>query len=256
MAQKLGTCDACGDENPYSNIVCTGCGARLPWADTLSPPSPKKASCIPQSAIVTNAAINTSAQTTTTSGGAANSSTSTKPLIGPNGEIGFKGTLATLGVIGILFGMLYGVVFVCVTAIEKISDAMSPATESIAKQVGIQRDLSTPSKRLAGHWTDGAGNHWYYGNAEQGQTGSYAVSFNNGIRSVHKGYQAVSETPSGEFVLVKLFFADGDSWQEKYFISKDGKRMVVELTTRMTFDPSLSHTSQSTRTYVGSETQP
>ncbi len=31
-----GQCAKCGDENPYSSIVCSGCGARLPWADAVS----------------------------------------------------------------------------------------------------------------------------------------------------------------------------------------------------------------------------
>lgn len=30
-----GQCAKCGDENPYSSIVCSGCGARLPWADAV-----------------------------------------------------------------------------------------------------------------------------------------------------------------------------------------------------------------------------
>lgn len=31
-----GQCAKCGDENPYSSIACSGCGARLPWADAVS----------------------------------------------------------------------------------------------------------------------------------------------------------------------------------------------------------------------------
>ena len=31
-----GQCAKCGDENLYSSIACSGCGARLPWADAVS----------------------------------------------------------------------------------------------------------------------------------------------------------------------------------------------------------------------------
>jgi hypothetical protein len=35
MAVITGKCHRCGDDNPYTNIVCSGCGSRLPWADAL-----------------------------------------------------------------------------------------------------------------------------------------------------------------------------------------------------------------------------
>lgn len=33
--QGLGQCPYCSDGNPYTNSVCNGCGARLPWADAF-----------------------------------------------------------------------------------------------------------------------------------------------------------------------------------------------------------------------------
>ncbi|MDQ3813619.1 MAG: hypothetical protein M3347_06675 [Armatimonadota bacterium] len=35
--QNKGFCPRCGDANPYTNLVCSGCGARLPWADAVDP---------------------------------------------------------------------------------------------------------------------------------------------------------------------------------------------------------------------------
>ena len=33
MNATHGQCARCGDENPYTGIVCSGCGSRLPWAE-------------------------------------------------------------------------------------------------------------------------------------------------------------------------------------------------------------------------------
>jgi hypothetical protein len=30
-----GNCARCGEADAYRNVVCTGCGSRLPWADAL-----------------------------------------------------------------------------------------------------------------------------------------------------------------------------------------------------------------------------
>ena len=32
---STGHCPRCGDANPYTAMVCTGCGSRLPWADAI-----------------------------------------------------------------------------------------------------------------------------------------------------------------------------------------------------------------------------
>lgn len=35
MKNHLGSCPRCGDANAYTNLVCSGCGSRLPWAATV-----------------------------------------------------------------------------------------------------------------------------------------------------------------------------------------------------------------------------
>lgn len=43
---NTGTCPRCKTENEYSKLVCEACGARLPWADAVSP-SPALATVTP-----------------------------------------------------------------------------------------------------------------------------------------------------------------------------------------------------------------
>jgi hypothetical protein len=34
-SSSQGQCPRCGDDNPYTGIVCSGCYSRLPWADAV-----------------------------------------------------------------------------------------------------------------------------------------------------------------------------------------------------------------------------
>jgi len=37
QTQPTGICPRCGDANFYTNLACSGCGARLPWANAVDP---------------------------------------------------------------------------------------------------------------------------------------------------------------------------------------------------------------------------
>lgn len=65
-----GQCAKCGDENLYSSIACSGCGARLPWADAVSDKARATASThAPLSIASARATVNPPASSTPGSGG-------------------------------------------------------------------------------------------------------------------------------------------------------------------------------------------
>ena len=57
-AAQTGKCRLCGDDNPLTMLACIGCGARLPWADTLlAAPRPAAAPALAATAAVAAPAL-------------------------------------------------------------------------------------------------------------------------------------------------------------------------------------------------------
>ncbi|MCK4252339.1 hypothetical protein KAX97_12895 [candidate division WOR-3 bacterium] len=148
-----------------------------------------------------------------------------------------------------------------------------------------QRDMSTPSGRLVGHWVglsqitkedveeeqkllDMLGDtlskpvlqegiyeyHKYYGKVDsKTQIGSYIVVGETSTTARHQ-YKIISENPSEDWIIVKLLFSSGESRREKYQIAKDGMSLISE--TELELGLGMSVTSIDTLKYVDSKTNP
>jgi hypothetical protein len=110
------------------------------------------------------------------------------------------------------------------------SKNLTPTTNDYREQskLDFKRDLTTPSLRLIGHWKSKVGDNLYYSAIDTSQgIGSYFLVQPNG-NVAHYHYSIVSEMSNGERVKVKLLNSDDWSRVETYYISKDGKRMIIE----------------------------
>jgi hypothetical protein len=110
------------------------------------------------------------------------------------------------------------------------SQNLTPTTNDYREQskLDFKRDLTTPSLRLIGHWKSKVGDNLYYSAIDTSQgIGSYFLVQPNG-NVAHYHYSIVSEMSNGERVKVKLLNSDDWSRVETYYISKDGKRMIIE----------------------------
>lgn len=131
------------------------------------------------------------------------------------------------------------------------SQNLTAATNDYRDQskIDLKRDLTTPSLRLIGHWKSEAGDNLYYSTIDTSTgIGSYFLVQPNG-NVAHYHYSIVSEMPNGERVKVKLLYSDDWSREETYYISKGGKRMIIE-TVLLGFEVSA------TLEYVDSKTTP
>jgi len=131
------------------------------------------------------------------------------------------------------------------------SQNLSPTTNDYREQskIDFKRDLTTPSLRLIGHWKSKVGDNLYYSAIDTSQgIGSYFLAQPNG-NVAHYQYSIVGETSNGERVRVKLLNSDDWSRVETYYISKDGKRMIIE-TVLLGFEVSA------TLEYIDSKTTP
>jgi len=148
-----------------------------------------------------------------------------------------------------------------------------------------QRDMSTPSGRLVGHWVglsritkegvemeqellDMLGDtskpilkegifeyHHYYGKTDaETQVGSYIVVGETSTTARHQ-YKIISENASEDWIIVKLLFSSGESRREEYQIAKDGMSLISE--TELELGLGMSElTSIDTLKYVDSKTNP
>ena len=147
-----------------------------------------------------------------------------------------------------------------------------------------QRDMSTPSGRLVGHWIglsqitkedveeekeflDMLGDtllkpvlqegiyeyHKYYGKIDsKTQIGSYIVVGETSTIARYQ-YKIFSENPSEDWIIVKLLFSSSKSREEKYQIAKDGMSLISETGREVGLGtPEL--TSIDTLKYVNSKT--
>ena len=110
------------------------------------------------------------------------------------------------------------------------------------------RDMASPAGRLVGHWTTKAGDHLYYSKTDSDGLGSYILVQPDG-NTAHHRYKVLSEVKTGERVIVQLQFADGDTRNATYDVSKDGK--IVSSTTKILFSEIAAEL-----TYVDGRTKP
>ncbi len=90
------------------------------------------------------------------------------------------------------------------------------------------RDLSTPSKRLVGHWATNYGDHLYYGPIDhRSQTGVYTTVFVGEV--ARHQYKIISEVPHGELVTVLVNFSHGTTHKETCAVSEDGTKLRKEI---------------------------
>jgi hypothetical protein len=118
-----------------------------------------------------------------------------------------------------------------------IALAMAFTFAALAQQPDIERDYSTPAKRLVGRWQSADLGFQglecdYYGPIDENtKSGAFTRYRRVGFdKKIHQPtwkvsefkYQVVSEDPANERVTVKLLFNDGDSRVESYYIEHDG----------------------------------
>lgn len=93
------------------------------------------------------------------------------------------------------------------------------------------RDLSTPSKRLVGHWVTETKTHYYFGRADSTDIGPLTWVENNGEGAVVKHrYKIISEVPKGEDLTLQIQFGAGGDRVDRYVVAKDGQSMTFNLT--------------------------
>src|SRR5437016_975876 len=92
------------------------------------------------------------------------------------------------------------------------------------------RDLSSPARRLVGHWTDRSGDQLYLGPIPHGQSvGTYTLIQPDGNTAKHR-YSIISENPHGTQVMVNFLFNEGSSRADTYNIASRGDSAMVETT--------------------------
>jgi hypothetical protein len=78
-------------------------------------------------------------------------------------------------------------------------------------------------KQLVGHWSTPGDDNEYFGVADPGsKIGSYVMVHPDGKAFTHR-YKIESADPGKRTIKANLLFASGDSREETYVISEDGK---------------------------------
>jgi hypothetical protein len=114
---------------------------------------------------------------------------------------------------------------------------------------GGGRDLSSPARRLVGHWTDRAGDQVYFGLIPDGKsTGPYTLVQPDG-NTAHHRYSIVSENPRATQVVVHFLFNEGSSRTDIYHVSARGDSAAEEVTL-------FGYTVTSVLWYVDGKQQP
>jgi hypothetical protein len=84
------------------------------------------------------------------------------------------------------------------------------------------RDMSTPSARLVGHWESEAGDAVYYGVIDPSTgRGTYWLVQPDGGRAKHE-YMILSETPNGDDVTIQLHLRGGSRRTERCRVQRNG----------------------------------
>jgi hypothetical protein len=94
------------------------------------------------------------------------------------------------------------------------------------------RDLSTPARRLVGHWVTPGNTHYYFGPADSlTDIGSLAwVELGADGRVVKHQYKIISQVPGGEELTLQILFGAGGSRVDPYTVAKDGISMSNRVT--------------------------
>jgi hypothetical protein len=104
----------------------------------------------------------------------------------------------------------------------------------ISGNVGDQtvRDLSTPAKRLVGHWVTPDNTHYYFGLADSvTDVGTLTwVELGYDGRVVKHNYKVISQVPGGENLTLQVLFGVGGSRVDPCVVAKDGQSMRCKIT--------------------------
>jgi hypothetical protein len=94
------------------------------------------------------------------------------------------------------------------------------------------RRTSASAKQLVGHWSTTGNDNLYFGETDPtSKIGSYILVHPDGKSFTHR-YKIESEDPSSRTIRANLLFASGESREETFVISEDGKSL--EKTTSVT----------------------
>ncbi len=118
-----------------------------------------------------------------------------------------------------------------------------------------KRDLSSPSKRLVGHWVTSLGYNAYYSEPDPQTKQGAIVSVNKDGTQDRSSYKVTDEDVAGERVVYTVTLPDGFAHSFTSFIPKDGqtRRLVNGV-----YDepPPSGPRRPNILTYVDAKTQP
>lgn len=107
--------------------------------------------------------------------------------------------------------------------------ALSALTLLIAATaIAGDRDFSTPSTRLLGHWESRSGTEYFFGRIDAAtEFGSLTwVETSADGRVVKHKYKIVSETPDDEELSIQVHYASGDRAVWTFRVYRDGYAMT------------------------------
>ncbi len=150
------------------------------------------------------------------------------------------------GVLGVALG---GLLLIAPSATATTKNAK---TTIVA--VGPARDLSTPAKRLVGHWVTPGNTHYYFAPTDTlTDVGPLTwVEVGADGRVLKHQYKIISQVPGGEKLSIQLLFSAGGNRIDPYIVPKDGQSMHATITvTGITIEDTYTYVDDRTRPYSG-----